>query len=149
MQIFSLEERSETWIDALCRLWERSVRATHLFLSEEEIGKIAGYIPEALREIPVLIVATDASGKPAGFMGIAGKKLEMLFIAPEERGKGWGKQLAQYGIRNHSIDEVGVNEQNPLAKGFYEHLGFRAYRRTDRDEQGNPYPILYMRLGRI
>jgi putative acetyltransferase len=39
-----------------------------------------------------------------------------------------------------------VNEQNPQAKGFYEHMGFQVYKRTDTDEQGNPYPILYMRL---
>lgn len=146
MPIFQLEERNEIWIDTLRKLWERSVRATHFFLSDEEIGKIADYIPQALQEVPLLIVATQLSGQPAGFMGIDGKKLEMLFIAPEERGKGWGRQLVEYGIRKHSIDEVGVNEQNPQAKGFYERLGFRVYRRADLDEQGNPYPILYMRL---
>ena len=38
-----------------------------------------------------------------------------------------------------------VNEQNPLAKSFYEHMEFYVYKRTDLDEQGNPYPILYMK----
>lgn len=41
---------------------------------------------------------------------------------------------------------VTVNEQNPQAVGFYEHLGFVTYQRTDHDEQGNPYPLLYMKL---
>ena len=41
---------------------------------------------------------------------------------------------------------VTVNEQNPLAIGFYKHLGFRTYMRTDLDEEGNPYPLLYMSL---
>jgi putative acetyltransferase len=41
---------------------------------------------------------------------------------------------------------LAVNEQNPQAKGFYEHLGFQVYKRADIDEQGNPYPILYMKL---
>ncbi|MEE0391786.1 MAG: GNAT family N-acetyltransferase, partial [Lachnospiraceae bacterium] len=27
--------------------------------------------------------------------------------------------------------EVTVNEQNPQAVGFYEHLGFKTYKRTD------------------
>jgi hypothetical protein len=36
-------------------------------------------------------------------------------------------------------------EQNPDAVGFYEHLGFATYKRTDLDEEGNPYPLLYMR----
>lgn len=79
-------------------------------------------------------------------MGIEERKLEMLFVSPEFRGKGIGKQLLQYGIENHSVNELGVNEQNPLAKGFYEHFGFQVYKRTETDEQGNPYPILYMQL---
>lgn len=41
---------------------------------------------------------------------------------------------------------MGINEQNPLAKGFYEHMGFQVYKRTETDEQGRPYPVLYMRL---
>ncbi|MCI9597802.1 MAG: GNAT family N-acetyltransferase [Firmicutes bacterium] len=79
-------------------------------------------------------------------MGIDGQKLEMLFIVPEARGKGYGKRLFQYGIENHDIHELAVNEQNPQAKGFYEHMGFQVYKRTERDEQGNPYPLLYMGL---
>lgn len=79
-------------------------------------------------------------------MGIENKRLEMLFLSPEERGKGTGRQLIQYGIRNYGIQEAAVNEQNPQAVGFYEHLGFRTYKRTDCDEEGNPYPLLYMRL---
>ena len=39
-----------------------------------------------------------------------------------------------------------VNEQNPLAKGFYEYMGFKVYKRTECDEQGNPYPLLYMKM---
>ena len=39
-----------------------------------------------------------------------------------------------------------IKEYVPQAVGFYEHMGFAAYKRTDLDEQGNPYPLLYMRL---
>ena len=39
-----------------------------------------------------------------------------------------------------------VNEQNPQAVGFYQHLGFVIYRRTSHDEEGNPYPLLYLKL---
>ena len=70
----------------------------------------------------------------------------MLFIKNSERGKGLGKQLIKYGIKKYGINEVAVNEQNPMAKGFYEHLGFRVYKRTELDEQGDPFPILYMKL---
>ena len=36
-----------------------------------------------------------------------------------------------------------MNEQNPQARGFYEHMGFQVYKRTELDEQGNPYPLIY------
>ena len=109
----------------------------------EEIKK---YIPQALNGIAHLIIAKNESSHIVAFMGIEEQKLEMLFIAPEERGKRLGRKLIQYGIENYSINELAVNEQNPLAKGFYEHMGFHVYNRTGHDEQGNPYPLLYMKL---
>ena len=77
-------------------------------------------------------------------MGIAETTLEMLFLAPEMRGKGIGKALLQYGIENYTVNELCVNEQNPQAKGFYEHMGFEIYQRSPLDSQGSPYPILHM-----
>ena len=44
-----------------------------------------------------------------------------------------------------SNQEVTVNEQNPQAVGFYEHLGFQTYKRTECDGEGNPYPLSYMK----
>jgi putative acetyltransferase len=146
MKIFNVEDRTEMLIEKLCNVWEKSVRATHLFLSDSEVKEIAKYIPVALKKIPYLIIASNNENVLVAFMGIDGEKLEMLFLSPEERGKGLGKQLIQYGMKYYSINKLAVNEQNPQAKGFYEHLGFQVYKRTDIDEQGNPYPILYMNL---
>ena len=70
----------------------------------------------------------------------------MLFLLPEVRGQGLGRQLLEYAIRNYGVGEVTVNEQNPQAVGFYQHLGFVIYRRTSHDEEGNPYPLLYLKL---
>ena len=81
-------------------------------------------------------------------MGIENQKLEMLFIKNSERRKGLGKKLLNYGIENYSVNELIVNEQNPKARGFYEHMGFKVYKREEVDEQKNPYPILYMILER-
>lgn len=133
-------------LPALLEIWESSVRATHLFLSESEIEKIKEYVPQALTEVPHLIVAEKEPGSPVAFMGIVGERLEMLFLSPTERGKGLGRQLVQYGLRQYGLREVTVNEQNPQAVGFYQHLGFVVEKRTDRDEQGNPYPLLYMKF---
>ena len=148
MKIIEIEERTLLLVQQLLEVWESSVRATHLFLSDSEIEKIKGYIPQALREIPHLIASENDRGASAAFMGIDGQKLEMLFISAEERGRGFGKALLDYGMDVYCVNELAVNEQNPQAKGFYEHMGFQVYKRTDCDEQGSPYPLLYMKLER-
>lgn len=145
MKIVEVKKRPPTLIKKLLAVWESSVKATHLFLSADEINKIKQYVPQALNNVPVLVVAQNEKEIPVGFMGISGQKLEILFIANENRGQGIGKLLLQTGIKNYAINELAVNEQNPLAKGFYEHMGFMVYKRTKQDEQGNPYPLLYMK----
>lgn len=146
MKIIELKEREPQLIKQLVSVWHQSVKATHLFLSDQEIENIKKYVPQALQNIPHLMIAEDEHQLPVAFMGVEEQKLEMLFVSPAERGKGLGKTLIQYGIANYSINELAVNEQNPLAKGFYEHMGFQVFKRTDHDEQGNPYPLLYMKL---
>lgn len=118
---------------------------THLFLSVDEINNIKQYVPQAIKDVSILVIAENKNGNPVGFMGVDDKRLEMLFVLDKYRGQGIGKQLLQYGIENYSINELTVNEQNPRAKGFYEHMGFEVYKRTELDEQGNPYPLLYMK----
>lgn len=145
MKIIEIKERTPLLIEKLLNIWESSVKATHLFLSSKEINEIKQYVPQALNNVPVLVVAENENGIPTGFMGISGQMLEMLFISDENRGQGIGKLLLQYGIKNYSVNKLAVNEQNPLAKDFYEHMGFTVYKRTELDEQGNPYPLLYMK----
>lgn len=145
MRIVKVEERNERLIENLLEVWESSVKATHLFLSHDEINAIKQYVPQALKEIPTLVIAENEAGRPVGFMGIVNQMLEMLFVSNESRGQGIGKQLLQYGMEAYAVKELAVNEQNPLAKGFYEHMGFEIYKRTELDEQGNPYPLLYMK----
>ena len=77
MRIYEARERTPQLIGQLLTVWEASVRATHLFLSDAEIETIRAYVPQAV--------------------------------------------------------------------GFYRHMGFEVYRRTDCDEAGDPYPLLYMR----
>ena len=146
MRIAEITNRTPDLIEGLLKVWESSVRATHRFLSDDEIKRIKEYVPQALGGVAHLMIAENDSGHPVAFMGIEDGSLEMLFIAPEERGKGLGKRLIQYGIENYAVERLAVNEQNPQAKGFYEHMGFQVYKRTDLDEQGNPYPLLYMSL---
>ena len=144
MNIYELKQRTNI-LSQLLEIWEDSVRATHHFLSDAEVNHIKKYVTQELTGVKHLIVAENEIGIPVAFMGTQDHRLEMLFISSKERGKGIGKQLLRYGIENYEIKEVTVNEQNPKAIGFYEHMGFTTYKRTDHDEEGNPYPLLYMK----
>lgn len=138
-------DRTNTLIDVLTTLWEASVRATHHFLSEDDIQKLTPFVKMGLSGIETLIVARD-NQKPIAFMGIEVGKIEMLFVSPDYFGKGLGRELAELGISQYGVRYVDVNEQNPQAIGFYEHIGFEVFQRTEFDEQGNPFPILKMKL---
>lgn len=145
MKITEIENRTDNLLAGLLELWKKSVHATHLFLSKSDIQNIKKYVPAALKNVGHLIIATDLQNKPLAFMGIENNFLEMLFVLPEERRKGIGLALLKYGIEKYGIDELSVNEQNQQAKLFYEAMGFVTYKRTELDEQGNPFPILYMK----
>lgn len=145
MSMRDVTERSDALLVQLLAVWEDSVRATHTFLTEADIAAIKAYVPEALMAVPRLTVVEEA-GVPCGFMGIADDRLEMLFLAPQARGKGIGKSLLTFAIKEAGVRHLTVNEQNPQAVGFYEHMGFQVVKRTATDEQGQPFPLLYMSL---
>ena len=145
MEILIVKTRSDLIYYELITIWENSVKATHTFLTNDEIAKIKLYVPEALKNVQNLAIAT-IENKPVAFMGIQNKRIEMLFVSPDNRGQGIGRKLIDFAKKNFSADEVTVNEQNIQAVGFYTHLGFKVYKRTDLDEQGNAYPLLYMKL---
>ena len=79
MTVMEISERTPVLMERLLAVWERSVRATHAFLSQEEILRIRQYVPEALARVPLLVTAETAPGRPAAFMGLEGRSLEMLF----------------------------------------------------------------------
>nr|WP_092068919.1 acetyltransferase [Dendrosporobacter quercicolus]NSL47277.1 acetyltransferase [Dendrosporobacter quercicolus DSM 1736]SDL83411.1 putative acetyltransferase [Dendrosporobacter quercicolus] len=132
--------------EVLIKIWEDSVRATHHFITEQDIQFYRQLIlDEGFRSV-ALFCDQDEKHKITGFMGICGNKLEMLFVAPAERGKGIGKQLVTYAIAREKVMKVDVNEQNEQAVGFYRHMGFAVINRSDVDGMGKPYPILSMQL---
>lgn len=136
LRITQLHTRPPEVIAELTEVWESSVRATHLFLSEQEIERLRGYVPQALSAVANLAAVRDRDGRWVGFMGTEEGRLEMLFLAPQTRGRGVGWRLLQYGIDRFKVRTLTVNEQNPGAVGFYQHMGFRVVRRTPLDEQG-------------
>ena len=74
MIITEVKDRNEKLVTELVDVWERSVKATHLFLSEAEIAQIKTYVPQALGGVAHLMVG-ELNGKPVAFMGIEENKI--------------------------------------------------------------------------
>lgn len=146
MKIKEIKDRNQELIIRLLSVWEESVRATHLFLSEDDICRIREQVQRALQQIGILVFAEEKSGCAAAFMGIEGDSLEMLFIHPDTRGKGLGRQLLELAMTKYGVTRLCVNEQNPAARGFYEHMGFEVCGRNETDDAGKPFPLLHMVL---
>lgn len=127
-------------------VWENSVKATHDFITEEDIAFFKPIIIEQAFPAVTLKCIKDVNSAIIGFVGVHGSKVEMLFIADNARGQGAGKLLLEYAIGVLNVSSVDVNEQNPLAVGFYEHMGFKVVSRSPLDDMGKPFPILHMKL---
>ena len=65
----TVSARTPELIEQLVSVWERSVRATHAFLSEEEVAEIKPFVPQALMGVETLVVAAK-DGEAVGFMGV-------------------------------------------------------------------------------
>ena len=135
-------------VDALVALWERSVRASHDFLTEADIATLRPQVGEELRDAALdLWVLLDADERPIGFLGLEGDDISALFLDPDHRGRGGGRLLVAHAqaLRGGAPLTVDVNEQNPAARGFYEALGFVAVSRSPLDGEGRPFPLVHMR----
>jgi len=128
----------------LLDLWLRSVRATHAFLTEEDIQTLHPLVRDQVLPALELWVLEDGTGAVQGWMGLAGSSLEALFLDPVHFGKGGGRRLVAHARALKGPLTVDVNEQNPGALRFYEACGFRVVGRSELDEQGRPFPLLHL-----
>jgi putative acetyltransferase len=139
---------SDKFRNQILDIWEKSVLATHTFLKPSDfqsIKEIVKTIDFKTFEVYCLIQNNEL----AGFLGVAEQKLEMLFLSPNFIGKGMGKKLLEFAIYQLNINKVDVNEQNKKAVEFYQKFGFKIYERTEKDDQGNDYPLLRMKLEKL
>ena len=134
-------------------LWERSVRATHHFVSEADIVAMRPEVTGGLAFVEHVAIAREFGpngehGRVLAFAGAHEGNLEMLFCDADARGIGVGQALLRHAIDAWGVITVDVNEQNGQAVGFYKHEGFAVTSRDALDSEGRPYPILHMELGR-
>ncbi|MCW8333438.1 GNAT family N-acetyltransferase [Vibrio paucivorans] len=130
----------------MLNVWENSVRATHDFITDEDIEFFKPIIIEQAFPAVTLKCVRAESGSIVGFVGVHEAKIEMLFVLDEIRGQGVGKTLLQHALESLNATKVDVNEQNPQAVGFYQHMGFHVVSRSPVDDMGKPFPILHMAL---
>ena len=128
------------------RVWEDSVRATHDFLSDDDIEFLKPLILNEYLDAVTLAGIKDDAGMVIGFLGVAEGNIEMLFVDPKHRGKSVGSKLLEYAVNSLRATKVDVNEQNGQAVGFYKHRGFNVIGRSPLDGQGKPFPLLHMTL---
>lgn len=126
-------------------VWERSVLATHHFLSKEDFDEIKSMVATIDFGAFTVHCLLDTN-KVVGFIGLTDQKIEMLFLDPEYIGKGLGKTLMKFALDELRATEVDVNEQNYKAVAFYEKFRFSCYERSAKDSEGRNYPILKMKL---
>ena len=144
----TLDTPTDAELPALEDIWEAAVRATHHFLPETDLQVIKPLLRELYFPAVQLTCARDESGRLLGFLGTRNDRVDMLFVDPVCHGQGVGKRLMLHAIDELGATRVDVNEQNPQAVGFYQHLGFVVTDRSRLDGGGRPLPILHMTLSR-
>ncbi|WP_234734930.1 GNAT family N-acetyltransferase [Tellurirhabdus bombi] len=130
----------------LTDVWEASVRATHHFLTEDDLLLFKRLIREQYLFQVDLTCIREEKGQILGFLGVADDKIEMLFVHPAFFRQGIGKALANYAVDTLKLSKVDVNEQNQQALDFYLRLGFLVKSRSSLDGMGKPYPLLHLEM---
>lgn len=123
-------------------IWEKSVQATHDFLSQTDHEFFKEAIPKFFTDLEILLWFDEDN--LIGFTATTSQELEMFFLDPVFIGKGYGSQILKWLIEYKEINRIDVNKQNKQATKFYQKHGFKIDSESQRDGYGKPYPILHL-----
>lgn len=135
--------RSED-LPRLVEIWLDAVRATHGFLTEDDVQFYLPIVRDQYLPYAEVWIAEDDGGQPQGFVGLTEAKVDSLFVDPARHRCGVGRALLSHAFRRKGPLTVDVNEQNHPARAFYDRLGFRETGRSATDAAGRPYPLIHL-----
>lgn len=105
---FKIEAYREDFRDQLLGVWERSVLATHHFLTPVDFEEIKELVKSIdFNELDVFCLT--CRGQVSGFVGVLDRKVEMLFLDPDFFGQGLGKKLLMFALTQLGANKVDVN----------------------------------------
>lgn len=142
---FEITPYSDSYRQQILTIWEKSVLATHDFLTPSDFKEIKDLV-SGINFNDFQVFCLTKENLVLGFIGVADKKIEMLFLDPQYFGQGLGRKLLNFAVKELNADKLDVNEQNTKALKFYQSFGFETFERTDKDDQGRNYPLLRMKL---
>ncbi|NDW08835.1 GNAT family N-acetyltransferase [Dysgonomonas sp. 520] len=141
-----IQEATQTDYQQLSRIWESAVSSTHDFLEKEDYEYYKSQLTLYFKYVKLYTFKEEEGGEIKGFLGVAADKIEMLFVHNDFRRQGIGKTLINFAIDELKLSKVDVNEQNIQALNFYKLIGFKQIGYSEIDQEGKPYPIVYMSL---
>ena len=121
MKIYEVGVRTPYLVVNLLKVWEDSVRATHLFLLDSEVKQIKKYVPQALNGVEHLICAVNEPGsghacKKPGQLPLKQRNLKSAStIAVIENVS--GKVVAFMGIEKGRLEMLFISPEE-IAKGL-------------------------------
>ena len=139
-KIEKLDSITDALKEELIEVWEKSVRSSHHFLSEEDLMYYRSRIMDTYFHSVELYVVRHPH--IVAFMGLSDEMVEMLFVLPSEKGKGYGSSLLDFALTKKHIRKIDVNEQNTEAYQFYLRKGYKVTGKDYTDADGKPYPIM-------
>lgn len=94
--------------EELSEVWEKAVRSSHHFLTEQDLN----YYRSRMKNVylpAVEIYTIKKQRRIVAFMGLSDEMVEMLFVLPSEKGNGYGSALLDFALSEKHINKIDVN----------------------------------------
>ncbi len=132
----------------LLAIWRAASEKAHSFFTAEQLDAQQRLVADVYLTRAEIWVATR-SGTLVGFIGLLDSFIGGLFVAPEAQGSGVGRALvAHASTLKGGFLELEVYARNLGARAFYRRLGFVEKSRRASDDNGLPFALIRLAIGK-